>query len=230
MRRTPVRLAHAVALTTLVGIGAGCGGGPTAPKTQSAQQMAAHFDSLYVAAILAGTHGDSLRSLVITYLEIATAVGATPVPVTVTTGSGPQKWQALSFQLADTSGDSLATTLTTTIAYSDDNVTNAVFAEVTTGYNPHNYAEMVAADTVYASTTNATALETVTNGGACRSPSGYSNPTFAAVDTLYHCNLATFQSSLKATFPSTPGIDPSLLQISFSSLTSNGERLANAKP
>jgi hypothetical protein len=229
MRRPLARiLSLLVTVSIAAAIACGHSDGPTAPN---APQLTAHFDSLYVAAILAGTHGDSLRSLVITYLEVATAEGATPVPVTVTTASGAEKWQALSFEIADTSGDSLASTIAATIAYSDENVTNAVFAEVTTGAGARDYAEMVASDTIYAASTKATALETVTNGGSgCPSPSGYSNPIFSVVDTLYHCNFATFESSLNATFPSTPGIDSSLTQVSFSDLTSYGVRFSDAKP
>jgi hypothetical protein len=230
MRRPLVRIVILFAGTAAIAAGIGCGSnGPTAP---SSQQLASHFDSLYVAAILRGTKGDSLRSTVLTYLELATAEGALPVPVTVTTASGTEKWEAISFEIADTSGNPSASTIAATIVYSDNSVTNSVFSEVTTGSGARQFAEMVAADTIYAASTSATALATVTNTGKCAlpSPSGYSNPIFSTVATMYHCNLVTVLASLNASFPSTPGIDSSLLSISFASVKSNGVRLADATP
>jgi hypothetical protein len=228
--RTPVaRLAVTIVGAAAVIGGIGCGNSKSA-TAPSARTDAEHFDSLYVAAMLAGTHGDSLRGTVLTYLELAAAEGATPVPVTVTTASGTEQWQALSFEIADTSGSPAANTIATTVVYSDENVTDAVFGEVTTGSDPHAFAEMVASDTIYVASTAATALATVTSHGACPSPSGYQNPIFTTVAQTYHCTLATFVASLNATFPATPGVDSSLTKISFSSLTSNGVRVADASP
>lgn len=230
VRLRSVRVMMAIVGTAGIVAGTGCGtGGPTAPASQ---KLSTHFDGLYVEAMLAATHADSLRSAVLSYLELASAEGAAPVPVTVTTASGTQTWQALSYTFADTSGSASASTVAATIVYSDSNVTNAVVAVVTTGFGAGVSAELLAADTIYVAQTTATALATVTNAGACLFPSqgGYADQIFTTVASMYHCNLATFQSSLTASFPSTPGVDPGLTQMSFATLTSNGVRLTDASP
>jgi hypothetical protein len=103
---------------------------------------------------------------------------------------------------------------------------------VTTGFGAVQYATLIAADTISVVATAVTAAATVANQGACLFPSqgGYANQIFTTMASMYHCNLATVQSSLTATFPSTPGVDPSLTQVSYPTLTSNAVRLTDATP
>jgi hypothetical protein len=228
MRLQTIRITSVAAVVAGVAAAIGCSSsGPTAP---SARAVAAHFDSLYVTAILAGTHGDSIRARLMTFLELAAGEGAVPKTVTMTTAAGAQKWNALSFEIADTSGSATASTSYITIAYSDANATNAVLAEVTTGATNTATAEMLAADTILVPETTASALVSATNGGACTQEPGLVNPIFTALAPMYHCNLASFESSVNATWPSTAGVDPTLTSTSFTNISSNGSRFANATP
>ena len=74
MRLHTIRITSVAAVVAGVAAAIGCSSssGPTAP---SARAVAAHFDSLYVTAILAGTHGDSIRARLMTFLELAAGEG-----------------------------------------------------------------------------------------------------------------------------------------------------------
>src|ERR1700722_4256071 len=86
----------AAALT--VGLAA-CSSSSTAPKPESASQLATHFDSIVGSLLAAGTIPDtSAAASVALLVETAPAYGSLDAPFTLTTTSGTQTWQGVTFE------------------------------------------------------------------------------------------------------------------------------------
>ncbi len=222
-----IRAAVGVAMVAVVMEAAGCGSDPVSP---SARSIAEHFDSLYSRALAAHTGGDSARAVVLSYLELAAAYGATPTPVTITTASGPKRWNALSIEVADTSGSPSATTTHITVVYSDANVKNAVRSVVTVGATTTSAANLFADDTIRViAASPGVVMSDASHGGGCKTPPTLANPGISQAAS-YHCALATFRASLTANFAATPGVDSSLRSISYTNVTVRGVRFTNATP
>jgi len=212
-----------VAAAVIAGLAiAGCSkNSPTGPTSAS---VAAHLDSLYVAAIAANTPGNTSRANVLSIAELAAAFGNPPKSVTVTTASGNQTWQELGLIVADTSAATPSVEYIA-IAYSDNNVTNAVFSQINaSGGTADTTVGLLAADTIRVTGTGTATASLLSNGGACTVASGLSNPIFGQA-AGFKCNLAKMQFSINATFPSTPGVSASLGTLSYANIGVTGPRL-----
>jgi hypothetical protein len=214
-----------VAAAVLAGLAiTGCSkGSPTGPTSAS---LAAHLDSLYVAAIAANTPGNTNRAQILSIMELAVAFGNPPKNVTVTTASGTQTWKELGLAVVDTSS-SPTTSEYLSVAYSDANVTNAIFAEVdASGASADTSAGLLAADTIEVTGTGTVAASVLSNGGACTIASGLTNPIFGEA-AAFKCNLATMQFAVNETFPATTGVAASLESISYAPIAVTGPRLSH---
>lgn len=176
---------------------AGCDSS-TAPSHVSARAIARHFDSLMVQAESLNTNSGDARAEVLWRLELAPAFGARPIDVTVTTASGPKRWQgfmwkATNWRIAFPSDSILAI-----VAYSDNNVTSAVFAEMGFGQGlTDTEVGVLTGDTLpassYSNGPTATSLGTLSSAGRCIAADGLS----AAFDSLpVTCTSATFEGSV----------------------------------
>ena len=177
----------------------------TGPGHPSAQAIARHFDSLMVQAESLHTNNGDARAATLWRLELAPALGARPVDVTVTTSSGTKQWQGFMWKSTAGGLQLPGDTLLTLAVYSDDNVTNAIFAQTDFGsYQPITLFGALAADTVPLSAYESGAtLETVSLGGGCEDEGGLSYPFSRFI--VSGCQAGTFQGGVSFTSPITSG-------------------------
>jgi hypothetical protein len=161
------------------------------------------------------------RCMLLNTLLAGPASGAEPSPVRVTTATGVETWQGVLIFEYDTanSGTPPSTTIYDLIVYSDPNVTTAIVSALT---DFGNFTYIIANDTI---TENGTALShtasRVSLGSPCHETSGLANPlaNFLGFEYIEYsgaiCRLATFDASVRATFPATPGMDASLESITI---------------
>jgi hypothetical protein len=161
------------------------------------------------------------RCMLLNSLLAGPASGAEPSPVRVTTATGVETWQGILIFEYDTanSGTPPSTTIYDLIAYSDPNVTTAIVSAVTSF---GNFTYLIANDTI---TVGGTALgdtaSRVSLGSPCHETSGLANPLANVLGFEYIefsgaiCRLATFDASVRATFPATTGMDASLESITI---------------
>jgi hypothetical protein len=196
----------------------------TSPKPSlDPAQLAAHFDSLYVAAQASADPDSIYRSYDLSALEIAPALGARPLDVTVTTGKGVEVWRGFMlvvvFQRAGFPDDSSFTLL----AYRDADAHTRLL--VNYDRDGHVYGGYVSSNDSpdFGATGSGTAARTAL-GKTCEAPS----PSLAAPDPAYYgslpCQLATFKASVSLETPDEPYIDPAIRTISFTSTTFKGTR------
>lgn len=189
-------------------------------------QLAAHFDSLYVSALASGTDGGSQRADDLSLLEIAPALGAKPVDVTVTTGRGVEEWRGFMleeiFVRAGFPNDSSFLML----AYRDADAHTRLLANYdrdghfSGGYVSSNDSPDFGAGG--SGITTRTAL-----GTTCDSPSpSLTDPEIAYFGSLA-CTRATFNTSVTLQTPDVPDIDPAFQTLSFPSTTFSGVRVVN---
>lgn len=229
MRYRTTRAAGVGAAALIAGLAiAGCSkDSPTAPKSLS---VAAHFDSLYVAAIAAHTHGDSTRAALLSFMELATAYGAVPTTVSVTTGTGVEQWQGIALEITDTSATASAYAQYLAATYSDANVTNVIYSATQVGTSSADtVAILLAADTIEVTGAGTAAATLLSDGAACSVTSGLTNP-FISLSANYVCNMATLQFGATVTFPASVGVDASLQSISYTAVNLTGPRFTTGSP
>jgi hypothetical protein len=225
--RTTRAVVGAAALLAGLAI-AGCSkDSPTGPTSLS---VAAHFDSLYVAAIAAHTHGDSTRAAVLSFMELATAYGAVPTTVSVTTATGVEQWKGVALEVADTSTTASANVQYLAATYSDANVTNVMYSAMQIGTaSADTVAILLAADTIEVTGAGTAAATLLSDGGACTVATGLTNPSIAA-GANFVCNIATMQFAANVTFPATAGVDASLQSIAYAAVSMKGPRFTTGSP
>ncbi len=200
------------------GVAGACDG--SMPTQPSPATLARHFDALYTQAVNKHTHGDSVHALALTFLEIPTALGVAPVPVTVTTAIGTQRWQMLAYEtvLSGLGSGVIAA------AYSDGQGTNVVVASVAYMGNVFTrqtlYADTIAVD---ADSLRVIALSPSTGSGTCSLTPGLTNPEVAkfAGGT---CTHATIEAALGVSFPPTAAL-PALQRLSYDSIAVPAARI-----
>lgn len=174
------------------------------PARPSARALAHHFDSLMVQAESLHTDNGDERALILWNLEVAPALNATPVAVTVTTASGPKTWQGFSWKSTDAFVSIYDSTFTIA-AYADAAVTQGLFAQAIyfDGYLTVTL-DVVTGDTVAVSDSyrSGEEVQVRSTGGSCTVIQGLSYP-FSAY--MGDCESATFEGSLSLTLPITSG-------------------------
>lgn len=224
--RLPARLSLAATCCALAFTSA-CSDSTSPDSSQTAAHLAAHFDSLYVAA---AAHGDtasaySFRITALSLLELAPALGAPATNITVTTANGTEHWKG--FELEDVL-DSAGTPTDTTyfvVAYRESDVHTAMLAlygsdgSIQGGALLTNDTSSIAPSNGHGSTTLSSLSSTCTPIS-----SSLVNPLLTSITPLA-CNVATFGTSLTLVVPSTPNVDPALTSLSFPTMTLKGVRI-----
>jgi hypothetical protein len=220
LMRLSARLSLAATCCALAFTGA-CSDSTSPDSSQDAAHLAAHFDSLYVDA---AAHSDTSyegRSLLLSFLEVAPALGANATNITVTTANGTEHWKG--FEIADlfVHGDTTDTTYIVA-AYRESEVHTMVVAiygqdgSIQTGGLLTNDTLDIGPDDGGGSTTR-TSL-----GSTCTQPSSSLQNPFVLTLNVQSCNVATFSTSMTLVMPSTPGADVALTSLSFPTTTFNG--------
>ncbi|MBK5188428.1 MAG: hypothetical protein JJD97_09285 [Gemmatimonadaceae bacterium] len=226
--RLPARLRIAASFVALA-LTAACSSDSTGPSTQSPAQLARHFDSLYVSAAARSdtfsTYGE--RALLMTFLELPAALGATPATVNVTTASGVEHWKG--YELLEVSAP--GTTVDSSyilLAYRDADAHTMIIADFDSS-GALQEGGVITGDTIAVSPTNGSGTTSLSSVGAtCATPSStLANPQLATLG-IGSCNLATFHTNFSMTFSTSSSVDPALANLSFSSATINGVRAVDA--
>jgi len=188
---------------------------------QLAAQLAMHFDSLYVAA---ASHSDAsygTRTLLLSFLELAPALGATATNVTVTTANGTEHWKG--FEIADlfVHGDTTDTSYIVT-AYRESEVHTMAVA-IYDAAGSIQGGGLLTNDTLNIGAESGSGLTTRTSlGNSCAQPSSALQNPFVFSLRVQSCNVATFGTSIALVLTSTPGADAALTRLSFPTTTFNG--------
>lgn len=171
---------------------AGCDS--TSPHGVTPAQLARHIDSLSAKT---GQFG----SVILNYLELPPALGASPVPVTVSTTSGSHAWEGFMFKTYLPGVDSSYSF----VAYSDYALTNVIAAELMfINGQVVPSAQLVSGDTLSLGGGSGTITGTLTSTeGACVRATGLHE---IAIVTRT-CQLATFSGSITWTWLSSPGVE-----------------------
>lgn len=199
--------------------------GPSA--TETASDIAARFDSIFVDAVArsdSGTNGFETRELVASLLEISAALGATPSTLNVTTASGSEQWKAYEFvelTAPNTTPDSSFVLL----AYREANAHTVLVVFFDSTGSPQT-AGLITNDTLAVQVdSGATSTSLLSVGDACGTPpSTLVNPQF---DTplASSCALASFRTSASLQFETSASVDAALASLTFSLTTVNGIRI-----
>lgn len=203
---------------------AACGGDSTAPVVT--ENLAAHFDSLYVTAkaISVSDTNFNSRANALSDLELPAAFGVTPAGIAMTTASGAESWKGFVFEEVLTNNGAPQDSGRLFIAYRDADA-HTLIETVVLADGSFVGTSLVANDTVFvkASSSSGSITQTSTGASCGTPPAGLTNPviTTAAQAT---CVKATYTAALTLTFPETNGVDPALTQLSFPLTSFAGER------
>jgi hypothetical protein len=212
--RARVLLAVSCIATSLI---AACSSDSTGP---SASRLAEHFDSLYIAAAANGSIGYSIRSQVMSDLEIPAAFGALPRDVSVSTSSGVEHWKGLEFMNNPNGGQFEFSNIL--VAYRDADAHTALVAS----YGPDGVitsASLLVNDTLRIISSDISGNSALSSSHAgCPAPPALANPNMVA-STLAVCATAQFLSSASAEFAIGPDVDGALSHLAFGSTVFPGE-------
>jgi hypothetical protein len=201
----------------------------TAPKQLSAAQLAAHFDSLSIAATAKAdtVSAYGVRGFLTTLIELPAALGAVPANVTVTTASGSESWKA--YELLEVTAPTAGTPDSAYILlmFRDGDAHTALVADFDSSGVMQD-AGVITGDTIVVNPSDGSGSSSLTSiSSACTTPSaGLLNPALGTF-TSSSCNLAKFKTSLEVTLPATTGLDAALTSVSFSNVTVNGVHLVD---
>jgi hypothetical protein len=138
----------------------------------------------------------------------------------------------------DTAGDgSVIDSSFALVAYSDANVTTAVFSEyaaTATGFTNLGSAIYTNAPLTLSGSGGSVQISTLSIGSPCKDVPNLTNP-FGADTGNYPsieyapsvCRLTTFRAAMATTFTATAGLDPALQAIAIAPQSVNGIRLLN---
>jgi hypothetical protein len=171
-------------------------GSSTAPTPLTPAQLARHIDSLAVKA----EYGS--RYPMLSIAELGPALGVSPTSIVVTTGSGTHTWHGFMYRSVPPKGVSPTDSVYAIVAYSDNSLTNILYAQAAFQYNrQHTIVEMVV-DTAYVAVSTATSTVTLTStGGDCALVAGLTN--YTASPQPGECVLASFTGGFSGTFSTT---------------------------
>ena len=220
---TTARL-RAAAAFLVVTVAAACGSDSTAPPYPAS--VARHFDSLYVDAAARGDTSDAYanRALLLTFLELPPALGASPATLTVTTATGIEHWRAFEFDDILSASDSGFALL----AYRETAAHTVLLLEFDGNGHVQDGA-LITNDTLNVQIAAGSATTSLTSTSAsCGTPSpSLLNPQLGTLQ-ISSCTLAKFLSSLSITTQTAAQVDPALASLSFNAATINGVRVVEA--
>jgi hypothetical protein len=203
---------------------AACGSDSTGPRPPSAAQLAAHFDSIAIAASAQSETNDIYESrvLISTLIEAAAALGAVPSTVNVTTASGVEQWKA--YELLVLSAPGAADSAFALLAFRDADAHTALFIAFDNTGSPQ-IGGIVTGDTIFVDPTDGSATTSLTSiSSTCTTPdASLLNPELGT-QTVSACNLASFRTTLALTSSTTVGMDAALTSLSFTNASVNGVR------
>ena len=217
MRTSSTRLlCGTCALAVLI---SACSSDSTGPK---AAHVAIYYDSLYEHLEPPGQLNPLLdqRARVLTNIEIATAFGATPRSVTVTTASGTEHWHGVELVVNPNGTDfDFSHWL---IVYRETDAHTALMVDFAKDGSAR-LAVLEFADTLVAApyTLSGSASLTSQHDG-CVTPPTLTNPAIAPY-RLASCATATFTTTISEHFGAVPGLDPSLATIELGPTIFEGE-------
>ena len=200
----------------------------TSPKPSlDPAALAAHFDSLYVAALASGTESGGARASDLAFLEIAPAMGAKPVDVTVTTDRATEFWRGFMVEVIYMNAGAPFDSTYLLMAYRDADAHTMLFADYS---GDGSFAD----GGVFTDTTLDIAARLGTGsttrtplGSACATPSSsLSNPVVAHYASL-PCNRSTYLASVTMEMPNAPVLDLPFQSLSVSATAFNGARFLN---
>jgi hypothetical protein len=227
--RLSARLTLAATCCALVFTSA-CSDSTSPNNSQDAAHLAAHFDSLYVTAAALGDSSDgySRRALLLSYLEVAPAFGATATTVTVTTAAGTEHWKGFELEDVTSNGGTPSDTMYLLVAYREAEAHSVLLAFYGADGSIQD-GGIFANDTLSIGASDGSGTTSLTTlGSACTAPSSsLANPMIASLTPLT-CNTANFSTSLSLTIPSEPNVDAALTSVSFTSTTFNGVRIVES--
>lgn len=201
----------------LVVVLAACAGDSTAPHPAD---DARHFDSLYSAALAQYSGEQTARSFLLSDIELAIAYGAVPKEVSVTTGTGVERWHGVEVIL--NASDTTYRYYHALVVYRESDVHTAleVFFDRD---GAHPFGTLLFDDDAAISFPDLAGGSTMTsNHTGCSSPPSLSNPAVASFAEV-PCTKTSFTSSISLDFPESPVFDPTLEHLDFGPVTLIGE-------
>lgn len=223
--RLSARMALAATCCTLVFTSA-CSDSTSPDNTQDAAHLAAHFDSLYVAAVSHGdTSASSFRITAVSLLELAPALGAPATNITVTTANGTEHWKGFELEDVLESDGTPNDSAYFVVAYRESDVHTAIVALYDTEGNIQD-GVLLTNDTLGVVPSDGTGTTARTSlGSTCTEISStLQNPQLTSINPLA-CNAAAFGTSMTLVVPSDPNIDAALTSLSFPTTTIQGVRI-----
>jgi hypothetical protein len=224
--RPSARLNFAVSLVA-ISFAAACSDS-TGPKAPTSAQLAAHFDSIAIAAQAQSETNQAYsgRVLLASLIELPAALGAKPSSVNVTTANGVESWKA--YEVLDVPSSSSSSDSTFFLLAFRDADAHTALLVIFDGSGAGEDGGIITGDTISVSPSDASATTTLSSvTSACTTPSSsLLNPQLAQV-TFDTCNLASFTTSLNITSPTTTGMDAALTSVSFSHVSLNGVRVVD---
>lgn len=226
--RSMARLSLAAACVTVV-FAMACSDSTGPNGSLDPSQLAAHFDSLYVAALASGTESDVARASDLAFLEVAPAMGAAPVDVTVTTDRATEFWRGFMLEVIYTNAGVPSDSTYLLMAYRDADAHTMLFAD-------YNGDGSFADGSVFTDTTldvgarlGTGSITRTALGSACATPSSsLVNPVVAHYESL-PCNRSTYLASATMEMPNAPVLDLPFQSLSVSATTFNGARFVNTE-
>lgn len=202
----------ALALAVLIAVACRDASAPSNGSNPTA--LALHMDSLYSQACAQAYSPDYEdppyyspyygRCLMMSVLIAAPASGAEPSPLVVENSATDTNWRGVVINFVDTLSGGLARdSAFYLVAYSDQNVTSAIVAQVLAG---NQSAYVVADDTVAADGYGTFTASTVSRGARCTDVQGVTNPPVTGVTFVQIqysptiCQLGTFSVAWNGLF------------------------------
>jgi hypothetical protein len=232
--RLSTRLSAAVAVILIATIAA-CGGDSTGPPDHGVDTpgtLAQHLDTLYASAkaTSAADTNYNFRVQLLSDLELASAFGAAPTTISVTTAAGTEQWKGFVFEEVMNDSGAASDSATFVVAYGDSLVHTAMIT-IFAANGVSLGSKLLANDTLVLTATSHTGSVTLTStGSACPAPiAGLVNPIITSGDQA-SCLSAAFSGALTLGFPATTGVRSALTSFSFPTTTFAGERFFDPLP
>jgi hypothetical protein len=209
-------LLGACALAVLV---TACGSDSTGPKSSN---LALHYDSLYEHLDPPGQLNPllDLRANILSNIELATAFGAIPSEVSVTTASGLEHWHGVEF-VVNPNGSQFDFDHIL-IVYRETDAHDALMVHFASDGSAI-LAILEVADTLVAVPyTLLGSSDVKSQRDGCATPPTLANPVIGPY-SLGNCATATFTSSISEHPEARPGLDPALTTIEFGPTVFAGE-------